>query len=216
MHRSNRGKSIIQQAWIVAGTVSTVFSGIAFPQEKLPAPLSPGENDYRALIQTSPFQRTLNISETYALRGVAQFDDIVWATLYNKETKKTVLINPDKENEFGLKLVEVIPSLELSGVAAKVSFAGEVAELHYDAAQLESKGAGRKGGGSSSSKSGERKGPSKEDMKRYQTLNDDNKKKLREYIGTVMKKYPDMPREERGNLIRGALIRLSDGRGLKD
>jgi len=207
-----------QQGWIVAITVSTVFTLFGFCQEKLPDPPSPGEKDYKALIQTSPFQRTLNISETYALRGVAQFDDIVWATLYNKETKKTVLINPEKENEFGLKLVEVVPSLELSGVAAKVSFAGEVAELRYDAAQLESNGAGRSGGsrGRDGGRDGERKGPSKEDRERYSKLNDDNKKKLREYIGTVMKKYPDMPREERGNLIRGALIRLSDGRDLND
>lgn len=215
----NRVESIIQQGWIVLGIlVASQIPATGFSQGLAESPVSPVRDDYKALLQASPFQRTLNISETYSLRGVAKFDDIVLATLYNKETKKTILVEPENENEYGLKLVKVIPAEELAGVAAQVSFAGEVAELRYDNEQLESKGAGGKGrsGGGGDRNSGERRGPSKEDMQRYQSLSDENKKKFREYIGTIMKKYPDMPREERGNLIRGAMIRLSDGRGLED
>ena len=73
-----------------------------------------------------------------------------------------------------------------------------------------------KGGSSGGAKSGEkRKGPSKEDIDRYKSLSDEKRNKLRGYIGHVMKTYPNMSREERGNMIRGAMIRLSDGRDIE-
>ncbi len=40
-------------------------------------------------------------------------------------------------------------------------------------------------------------------------------KKFHEYIKQTMKKYPNVSREERGNMIRGALIRLTDGHDIE-
>lgn len=117
--------------------------------------------------------------------------------------------------EGGLELVKIIePSKgDLTGVSARVSFAGEIAELKYEPEQLTP--TQRKGAAGGSRGDGERRGPSSEDRKKYTTLSDDKKKKLHEYIKTTMKKYPNMPREERGNLIRGALQKLSEGRDLE-
>ncbi len=185
-------------------------------------PKGPVEDDFTALRETSPFKRVLSISETYALRAVASLEDIQVATLYNRETEKTLVLTRNGEKADGMELVEVVgahmPSEDLSGVAAKISFAGEEVELKYEASQLSPAPKGRSRGSGGDRRDGdgdgERRGPSKEDIERYKALSEENRNKLRQYIGHIMKQYPNMPREERGNMIRGAVIRLSDGRNL--
>jgi tetratricopeptide (TPR) repeat protein len=63
----------------------------------------------------------------------------------------------------------------------------------------------------------------KEELKGYESKKpwrekketEEKQAKLREYIGAVMKNYPNLSREERGNLIRGAMMRLTDGRDIE-
>ena len=205
-----------KKGWLILltgfGVASTTLS-----EENFGLPKAPGEADFSALRETSPFKRVLNISDTYALRAVASFDDIQVATLFNRETEKTVVVSCDEENEIGIELVGVVLSDQQTGVAATISFAGEEVELKYEESQLApaGKGKGQSSGGRGDGKDGERrKGPSKEDIERYKALPEDKRNQLRQYIGQIMKQYPDMPREERGNMIRGAMIRLSDGRDI--
>ena len=191
-----------------------VFSGPAIAEIEVPAATE--EEDFSALRTASPFVRVLNPAETYALRGVAQVDDVAVATLYNRETKKTFVVTPETASDEGIQLVEIERNRELEGVKARVSFAGEEVELVYDPQQFavaprRGPGAGEKGKGGDGEK---RRGPSKEEMERYKALAPEKQKVFQEYIRHVMKTYPDMPREERGNLMRGALIRLSDGQEL--
>ncbi len=184
-------------------------------------PQAPSGDDFDALRKTSPFTRVLSFPETYALRGVATIDNIQVATLYNRETKKTLVITPDGNNEAGISLVGIVPAASLEGVSAKISFAGDEAELKYELSQIAPlpKGAPNAPGGSGSrdgrSEGGERRGPSPQDIERFKALPEEKQAKLREYIGHVMRNYPGMPHEERGNLIRGAMIRLTDGRDLE-
>ena len=111
-------------------------------------PEAPAESDFAALRKTSPFTRVLSLPGTYALRGVATINQIQVATLYNRETKKTIIVTPDGGNEAGISLVEVMPSSTLEGVAAKISFAGDEAELKIfsqpKAAGASGKGEGKK------------------------------------------------------------------------
>ena len=74
------------------------------------SPEAPSENDFTALRRTSPFTRVLSLPETYALRGVATINNEQVATLYNRETKKTIVVTPDGKNEAGLSLVEIVPA----------------------------------------------------------------------------------------------------------
>lgn len=191
-------------------------------QETVPVdpdqPEAPSESDFEALRKTSPFTRVLSLSETYALRGVARINGEQVATLYNRETKKTVVVTPDGKNETGISLVGVSRAPRLDEVTAKISFAGDEAELKYEVTQLYPEPKGTPGtptppGGKPPE--GERRGPSPQDIERYKALPEEKQAKLREYIGAVMKNYPDMSREERGNLIRGAMIRLTDGRDIE-
>ncbi len=183
-------------------------------------PEAPSGDDFDALRKTSPFTRVLSFPETYALRGVATIDRVQVATLYNRETKKTLVITPDGKNEAGIALVGIVPAATLEGVAAKISFAGDEAELRYELSQIAPQprppgpppgGGGPDGRGGD----GERRGPSPQDIERFKALPEEKQAKLKEYIGHVMRNYPDMPREEKGNLIRGAMIRLTDGRDIE-
>lgn len=179
-------------------------------------PEAPSEADFEALRKTSPFTRVLSLPETYALRGVASINDVQVATLYNRETKKTIVVTPEGNNAAGISLVGVVPSQSLEGVTAKISFAGDEAELKYELSQISPQPrAPGSGGGGDGKREGEHKGPSPQDIERFKALPEEKQAKLREYIGHVMRNYPDMPREEKGNLIRGAMIRLTDGREIE-
>jgi hypothetical protein len=182
-----------------------------------PAPEAPSASDFEALRKTSPFTRVLSLSETYALRGVAKINNEQVATLYNRETKKTVVITRDGNNEAGISLVGVTGAPQLDGVTAKISFAGDEAELKYETSQLYPAPKGQPGapGQPGRPPEGEQRGPSPQDIERYKALPEEKQAKLREYIGHVMKNYPNLSREERGNMIRGAMMRLTDGRDLE-
>ena len=181
------------------------------PSDDLPSALS--EGDFSALRTTSPFTRVLSLPETYALRGIATVGGVQVATLFNRETKKTLVVTPEGDNDAGISLVGIVPAATLEGVAAKISFAGDEADLKYELSQIVPQAR------PISSQEGERKeeprGPSTQDIERYKALPEEKQAKLREYIGHVMRNYPDMPRDERGNLIRGAMIRLTDCRDLE-
>lgn len=182
-----------------------------------PVPEAPSASDFEALRKTSPFTRVLSLSETYALRGVATINSQQVATLYNRETKKTVVVTREGNNETGISLVDVTGAPQLDGVTAKISFAGDEAELKYETSQLYPQPKSQPGapGQPGRPPEGENRGPSPQDIERYKALPEEKQAKLREYIGHVMKNYPNLSREERGNMIRGAMIRLTDGRDLE-
>lgn len=170
--------------------------------------------DFDALVKTSPFTRVLNLAETYSLRGVATIDNRQVATLYNRETKKTIVVTPEGNNEAGISLVDVSSAPQLDAVTAKISFAGDEAELRYETSQLYPEPKAQPGRPGQPSK-GEPRGPSAQDIARFKALPEEKQAKLRDYIGHVLRNHSNLSREERGNLIRGAMIRLSDGRDLE-
>lgn len=191
------------------------ISGL-LPAIELESPEATSEEDFAALRASSPFARVLNPAETYSLRGVAQLNNISVATLYNRETKESFLVTPEGKGAEGFQLVEIERNSELEGVKARVSFAGEEVELSYDSSQFAAAprsgpGDGGKGKGEDQ---GKRRGPSKAEMDRYRSLPPEKQKVFQQYFRHVAEKYPNMPREERANMLRGALIRLSDGQEL--
>lgn len=198
----------------LVGLLSFGVSGLCGEEPALPdsSPAALSESDFEALRKTSPFTRVLSLPATYALRGVATINDVQVATLYNRDTKKTLVVTPDGKNEAGLSLVGIVPSPSLEGVTAKIAFAGDEAELKYELSQIFPQ---PKGPGGEVKPEGERRGPSPQDIERFKSLPEEKQKKLRDYIGHVMRNYPDMSREEKGNLIRGAMIRLTDGRDIE-
>ena len=213
-----------QQGWIgnsktvltgsAAFLLSLFLTGFGFSQNgiKLPKPVK--TENFAALKGQSPFLRELNLSETYAIRAVATIGDTVVATLYNRNTKKTHMVFPEEENEQGMKLVEVSDEENPLKVTAKVAFAGEVFDVKYDAAQtrVAPRTTAKSSGSSGKSGSDKNRGPSQKDMETYKSLSEEQRNKFRDYIRYTSQKYPNMSREERGNLIRGAMNKIAEGR----
>ncbi|MEM1441110.1 MAG: hypothetical protein AAGF67_02130 [Verrucomicrobiota bacterium] len=189
-------------------------SWVVSPATEVESPQATSEEDFAALRTASPFARVLDPAQTYSLRGVAQLDDVSVATLYNRETKESFLVTPDGKGAKGFQLVEIERNLELDGVKARVSFAGEEVELIYDPAQFAAAPRTGPSDGGKGGDKGKRKGPSKEELDRFRSLPPEKQKVFQQYFRHVIEKYPNLPREERANMMRGALIRLTDGKEL--
>jgi hypothetical protein len=181
------------------------------PVAELPVALEKGH--FTHFLSHSPFQRTLNLEETYALRGIAEIDGVQVATLYNRQTKKSVFVTANKLNAERMQLKEVSDADFLNGVSATITVADEEMSLKFEPERI-SPGAKTPGGkaattaSSSSSSSG---GATAKDIERYKALAPEKQEKVREYIRQTKLRFPEMSREERGNLISGALSRLSEG-----
>ncbi len=212
-HRPALSAAFIATALAAAGPlVAQEFA----PEEPV-APEGLTDADFEPLRRTSPFTRVLSLPDAYALRGVATIDGSQVVTLYNRATKESFVVTPEGSGDSGLALVGVAGSPSLEEVAAKIAFAGDEAELKYEESQLHPEPKDRRSGSSRSGSSGEgeRRGPSPQDIERFRALPEEQQGKLREYIGAIMRNYPDLSRTERGNMIRGAMVRLMDGRDLE-
>ena len=216
--------------WTAAAVALAGSAGSPFAQELVPIedpaiPKALTASHFEAVLGNSPFLRTLSLTETFALRGIAEIDGEQVATLFNRETEKSVLVSASKANPEQMKLLAVNGDpgalAGMDSVSATIAVAGEQVELKFEPNRIaprpgNSKGSSGGPGGKPGESKGEseRRGPSKEDMDRYNSLSDEQKSKFRDYMRQTMQKYPDMSREERGNMIRGALTRLADGRDI--
>lgn len=101
----------------------------------LPAPVS--EEDYNALKTSSPFLRSLDLSQTLRLTGVARIEGQLYATLVDRESKKTHLVS-QAANPEGWRMVAVGgDQADLTTVTAEIAMAsGEVFAVRYDEQQL--------------------------------------------------------------------------------
>lgn len=177
------------------------------------------EADFEMVKKSSPFLRTLNLSDTYLLRAVVSMGEESLATLYNRTTKETVVVSTGSESRNGMRLMGVSKADDLGKVSVEVSVGGEVVALKYDEKSVTPVGKHlpASGGKANLGKDGKEKpkGPRPEEVKRYKDLSPEKREKFHQYIRQTMKKYPDISREEKGNMIRGALIRLSDGQDIE-
>ena len=102
--------------------------------------------DFGALTSQSPFSRSINLSDSLILTGIAMVDEDQVATLLNKETKETFVVS-SQLNAQGWKMVELKKDEDLEKVSAKVSVdGGEVVTVRYSEWALKP-GEARPGGG---------------------------------------------------------------------
>ncbi|MEX2579883.1 MAG: hypothetical protein WD342_12565 [Verrucomicrobiales bacterium] len=183
----------------------------------LPQPVS--GKDFAALEEQSPFTRTLNLSDSLILTGVATVDDERVATLLNKETKESFVVSSTL-NAQGWKMVELKSDADLEKVAAKVSVdGGEVVTVRYGVSQLkpgESKpGAGRgeeseRGDGEGRGSRFRHRGPSPEMREKMSQLSEEHRQLLFRKMREMSEKNPDMSREERGKMFGQMVERLGN------
>lgn len=101
--------------------------------------------NFAALKQHSPFLRTLDLSKSLIITGVARIDAEPVATLLDLETRKTSVVSRDAVSPEGWQLVEVSGNLsDIETLTAKIKMAGgsEIFSVRYEEVPPPAKGSG--------------------------------------------------------------------------
>lgn len=186
-------------------------------------PQSVATSHFELLTANSPFTRSLNLSDSLILTGIAVMDGKKVATLMNKETKETYVVS-DLPNPQGWKMVEVAGNDELDKVAAKISVdGGEVVTVRYSDWALKPGEAKPATGGGGEIREGERRGfgrgegrgdgrpsfgPSPEIRAKMEALPEEKRRQLFDHMMKLRTEKPDMSWEDRGKEFQKALERL--------
>jgi hypothetical protein len=196
-------------------TVLLVFGAGALPLRSadepagadpdLPQPVS--ADDLTPLMTASPFTRSLNLSDSLVLTGIAYIDGKPVATLLNKDTKENFVVSQEP-NAQGWRLAETSATLQLNRTQAKIMIGAETVTVRYGDDQLTpeamKKGGFKPGGGTPggppSGGDGPRRdsrGPSEEDRQRFMALSDKAREKFIEKMRESRDKMMNASPEER-------------------
>ena len=168
----------------------------------LPAPIS--SQDLTTLMAASPFTRSLNLSDSLVMTGVAHINGKPVVTLLNKETKENFVVSQEP-NAQGWRLAETSANGQLNRAQAKIMIGAEVVTVRYSDDQLSpesmKKGGFKPGGGSTeqgSRSDGPRRDgprPSDDDRARFAALSDKARdqfiQKMRESRDKMMNASPE-------------------------
>lgn len=99
----------------------------------LPQPID--VNVVQPLLESSPFTRAINLSESIALTGIAYVQGKPVATLTDKRTKENIIVSQEP-NARGWTLAAAVPSAELKLTSVKIMVGGEIVTIRYGDAQL--------------------------------------------------------------------------------
>ncbi len=204
--------SFLRLAFLLPGFGFAAEADPDLPQTFDPATLSP-------VITSSPFTRMVNMSDNLVLTGIAYIDGKPVATIFNKETKQSLVVTHEP-NFQGWTLNEVMPKPDMKLSQAKITIGGETIHVRYAALTKEElkgekkkegrpEGGGPPSGGGSSYSRGSR-GPSEEDRKRYESLSEAGREKLRNVFREKFsdEKFRNAPEEERRNIMRAAVEKI--------
>ena len=93
---------------------------------------------FQALLERSPFTRSLNLSDTLVLTGVAQVSGKPVATILDTEIGRSVAVS-DFPNDRGWKMIELARADDLESAVAFISVeSGEVFRVRYDKKRIKS------------------------------------------------------------------------------
>lgn len=135
---------------IYANAIFVVFATtlVAAPEPELPA--GAAESEFREFLTNSPFTRSLNLSSTLVLTGIATIDGESIATIVDTASKESYVVSADSNSQ-GWRMVEIEGDRsDLETVTARISVSGgEVIAVRFDDVRLkpgESKPANARGG----------------------------------------------------------------------
>lgn len=105
----------------------------AKPESAVPVPVTAA--NFSHLLDQPPFRRSLSLSESMVLSGVAVLPDGPMVTLWNRRTGESFVVGTSP-NPQGWKLLELTQSTDLRSVAAVISAAGQELSLRFDPERL--------------------------------------------------------------------------------
>ena len=211
---------VLQMALLGAGTLRLhAQEATAKLDPDLPQAVSP--DDLIQLFSASPFTRSLNLSDSLVLTGIAYIDGKPVATLLNKNTRETFMVSQEP-NAMGWRLAETNATAgQLNRAQAKIMVGAEVITVRYAEDLLTPEamkkggfkpGGGTveenaKGGGGDRGGGGERRydgaprregpQPSDESRQRFMSLSDKSREKFIEQMRESRDKMMNASPEER-------------------
>lgn len=145
--------NIFQSIWF-----ALLFGGplVAISQDEMPVnsahlPRPVTTKNFTALKSESPFLRTVGLSKSLVMTGIATIEDDLYATLIDLETKESFLVS-EEANDGGLQLVAMDGDEDdLETLTAQIKIEGnQVVAIRYE--QLSAKDLKRPSSGSSGTK----------------------------------------------------------------
>ena len=207
--------------------MASLGHGQSAPDPDLPAPFDP--NSVSGVIQNSPFSRSVNLSDSLILTGLAYIEKKPVVTILDTATNRHHVVS-DEPNALGWTLTEASTNNDLNRAQAKVSIGGEIITIRYNADAMtpesmkKNKSKSTPNGPPPGDSGGDRfrksemRGPSEDDRKRYEALSDSAKDKMRSFFRENMDRIRSAGNdEERRQFIRGAFekIEKEDKKGKK-
>ena len=198
-------------------------AGNSAPAILLPRPPHPA--DFEALRASSPFSRTLNLSDTFVLTGIARIEGNAYAALFDREERRTTVVTADSNRE-GLRLVEVEgDESDLESVTARIALrSGEMFAIRYAKEQLRPEdrrpGDGRRPDSDGSPRSWRREPSDPEDyrnrvasdgfrgppppelVEKLSRLDRDTRARVINGIYDIHRRNPELPSETRQQIFR--------------
>jgi hypothetical protein len=192
-----------------------------------PVPVS--EGDFAALTTNSPFLRSLDLSQSLILTGIARIEEDLYATLFDRESRETHVVSKSANGQ-GWRMVEVTgKTSDLETVTARIAVAGgEVFTVRFDENQLkpgEGKPGGGPGGGPGQASSnspaanykegirgdGFRGPPPPEIVEKMSKMSEEQREKMILRIQEIREKNPEISSEERRTIFNRMLDRELEG-----
>lgn len=184
--------------------------------DSLPKPFNPRQ--LAALIENPPFTRSVNPSDSLVLSGLAFIDGKPVATLFNTETKESLVVS-ETPNLKGWTLNEAPAVTDITRAQAKISIGGEIVSIRYNKDALAPDKLRRERGSSSggpppSGEGGYQRGgrePTPEDRERwerYRSLSDSARSRLREEFERNRERLMNATPEERAAFMRSTFDRI--------
>lgn len=206
-----------KQAALLALLASTADPSLPAQDDSiLPKSFNPAQ--LAALIENPPFTRSVNPSDSLVLSGLAFIDGKPVATLFNTETKESLVVS-ESPNLKGWTLNEAPVTTDITRAQAKISIGGEVVSIRYNKDALspekmrrDSRGGPPPPGGPPPGGEGyqrSRPGPSQEDIERYRSLSDNARSRLREEFERNRERLMNATPEERAAFMRSTFERIS-------
>ena len=110
------------------------WAGWAAAEEgAIPPPVTAAE--FSQLLEHPPFRRSLSLSDSMVLSGVAVLPDGPMVTLWNRSTRESFVVG-NNPNAQGWKLLELSQSTDLRSVTAIISAAGQELTVRFDPERL--------------------------------------------------------------------------------
>ena len=173
------------------------------------APAALTDEDFKELNSSSPFTRSLNLSDSLILTGVAKIGNETMATLIDKNTNETYVVS-GQTNAQGWRMVDLEGDANnLEGLTAKIAVSGgEVVSVRFDEKRLKpgegKPAAGVGGGGGPGDGRGKGMkgrgggGPNPELREKIMKLSEEQRGKLFEKLREIREANPNLSREEMG------------------